>query len=270
MCIRDRVGVGGVDLRIDHRDRDVGAAHDAVYVGDLQLLEDVLRGVAGGAGVAARRRRRVALLRQLVDVVGLRHPDDLDRGQLLDDIAHGLAVADVEAQHDRAGAAEVLGIEQREPETAHRLLDLRDGGARRDLQHHLVLHEACLVERRNVDDALEHLRQGRRLAALRRRPGRHRRRERRLPHASAAGARDGQHWRSVERGEGDSVDEVVDHLRLRRDDRHLLRRCRRRRRTDRDSAAGLPAEMRIARIGLDAPDGVAEAVRQSADEGRRC
>ena len=40
------IGVGGVDLRIDHRDRHVGAFDDAVHVGEAELLQDVLRGVA--------------------------------------------------------------------------------------------------------------------------------------------------------------------------------------------------------------------------------
>ena len=53
------VGVGGVDFRIDHRDRDIGAADDAVDVGDLELLQDVLRGVTLLAGVAARGRRGI-------------------------------------------------------------------------------------------------------------------------------------------------------------------------------------------------------------------
>ena len=41
------IGVGGVDLRIDHRDRHVGAFDHAVHVGEAELLQDVLRGVAG-------------------------------------------------------------------------------------------------------------------------------------------------------------------------------------------------------------------------------
>ena len=65
-----RSGCGGIDFRIDHRDRDIGAADDAVDVGNLELLQDVLRGVAlwpgspreAGAGSAA-------LLLQGVDVV---------------------------------------------------------------------------------------------------------------------------------------------------------------------------------------------------------
>ena len=40
------VGMRGVDFRIDHRDRDVGAPDHAVDIQHLELLEDVLRGVA--------------------------------------------------------------------------------------------------------------------------------------------------------------------------------------------------------------------------------
>jgi hypothetical protein len=42
-----------VDLRIDDRDRDIGAPDDAVDVGDLELLQNVLRGVALRPGVVA-------------------------------------------------------------------------------------------------------------------------------------------------------------------------------------------------------------------------
>ena len=71
------VGMRGVDFRIDHRDRDIGAADHAVDVGDLELLEDVLRGVALLAGVAARGRRWIGrLLLQVVDVVRLHDRGD--------------------------------------------------------------------------------------------------------------------------------------------------------------------------------------------------
>jgi hypothetical protein len=72
----DEIGVSDVDFRIDHRDRDIGAPDHAVNIGHLELLQDVLRGVALLAGIAPRRRRLVGgRLLQGVDVVRLR-----DRG----------------------------------------------------------------------------------------------------------------------------------------------------------------------------------------------
>ena len=81
----DEVGMGDVDLRIDHRDRDIGAPDHAVNVQHLELLEDVLRGVALLlAGIAPRRRGLVGgRLLQGVDVVRLH-----DRGHA--DIRHRL------------------------------------------------------------------------------------------------------------------------------------------------------------------------------------
>jgi hypothetical protein len=42
------LGMRHVDLRIDHRDRHVGAAYRAVDVGNLELRQDVLRRVSLG------------------------------------------------------------------------------------------------------------------------------------------------------------------------------------------------------------------------------
>src|SRR5438445_777541 len=75
-----------------------------------------------------------------------------------------------------------------------------------------------------------------------------------------------QHRRGVERGERDGRDEIVDHLRLRGDHRHLLRR-RWRCGSDGDGAPGLPREMGIARVGLDAPHAGIETGWQAGDEG---
>ena len=41
------IRVGGVDLEVDHRNRHIGAADHAVHVNEAELLQDVLRGVAG-------------------------------------------------------------------------------------------------------------------------------------------------------------------------------------------------------------------------------
>ena len=47
------IRVGGVDLGVDHRNRHVGASDHAVHVAEAELLQDVLRRVAG-LTVAAR------------------------------------------------------------------------------------------------------------------------------------------------------------------------------------------------------------------------
>ena len=53
------IGMGDVDLRIDHRDRDIGAPDHAVNVQHLSFSQDVLRGVALLLGRIAPRRRRL-------------------------------------------------------------------------------------------------------------------------------------------------------------------------------------------------------------------
>ncbi len=40
------IGVSSVDFRIDHRDRHIGALGYPVDVGNLELLQGVLRGIA--------------------------------------------------------------------------------------------------------------------------------------------------------------------------------------------------------------------------------
>ena len=54
LCHRPlEIRVGGVDLGVDHRNRYVGASDHAVHVAEAELLQDVLRRVAG-LTVAAR------------------------------------------------------------------------------------------------------------------------------------------------------------------------------------------------------------------------
>jgi hypothetical protein len=74
-----KLGVRDVDLRIDHRDRHVGAPYQAVDAGNLQLVQDILRGISLGAAVAARGRRGiVGLLLQGIEVIRLRDGNELD------------------------------------------------------------------------------------------------------------------------------------------------------------------------------------------------
>ena len=48
LCHRPlEIRVGGVDLGVDHRNRYVGASDHAVHVAEAELLQDVLRRVAG-------------------------------------------------------------------------------------------------------------------------------------------------------------------------------------------------------------------------------
>src|SRR5262249_20804799 len=61
-------------------------------------------------------------------------------------------VGDAEAHHGRAGDGEVFRGEQRQPETADRGLQPLHRDIAGNLEHHLVLDEAGLGGRRNVDD----------------------------------------------------------------------------------------------------------------------
>ena len=146
------VGVSDVDLRIDHRDRHIGATDHAVNIGNLELLQHVLRGVSLRR-VAARRWHWITrLLLQGVDVVRLRDCDELDGRKRGDDLGRAPSVGNAEAHHGRAGDGEVFGGEQRQPETADRGFQLLHRDIAGDLEHHLVLDEAGLGGRRNVDD----------------------------------------------------------------------------------------------------------------------
>ena len=141
-----------VDFRIDHRDRHVGATDHAVNLGDLELLQHVLRGISLRR-VAARRWHWITrLLLQGVDVVRLRDCDELDGRKCGDDLGGAPSVGNAEAHHGRAGDGEVFGGESRQPETADRGFQLLHRDIAGDLEHHLVLDEAGLGGRRNVDD----------------------------------------------------------------------------------------------------------------------
>ena len=164
----------------------------------------LLGGSAARSGIGGR------ILRQLVDVDRLRDGEDLDRGQPADDVAERLPLADAEAQRDAAGGrAEALILDQRQAEPAYRLLQLLDRHVGGDLQQHLVLDEARLGERRNVEDSpLEAGREirigGNRALRLRRRPRRRRRQRRHVDDRVG-----------VERGELNVLDQILDDLRLR-------------------------------------------------------
>jgi hypothetical protein len=67
----------------------------AVDVGDFQLLQDVLRGVALWTGLAARGGRGiVALLVEPEDVLRLYDREELDSRKRLDDLLDGSAVGE--------------------------------------------------------------------------------------------------------------------------------------------------------------------------------
>ena len=147
------VGVRDVDFRIDHCDRHVGAANNAVDIGNLELLQHVLRGISLRR-VAARRWHWITrLLLQGVDVVRLRDCDELDGRKRGDDLGGAPSVGNAEAHHGRAGDGEVFGGEQRQPETADRGLQPLHRDIAGDLQHDLILDKAGLSGRRNVDDS---------------------------------------------------------------------------------------------------------------------
>ena len=151
----DQIGMGHIDFRIDHRDRDVGAPDHAVNVQDLELLENVLRGVALLTGIAARCRRLVGgrHLFQRVHVVRLRDGHELDGRQRADDVRRRPAVGDAELHRGRSGDGEILRGQQCQSELRDRGLQLFHGDVAGDLQDHFVLDETGLVRGRDVDDA---------------------------------------------------------------------------------------------------------------------
>ena len=119
-------------------------------IGNLELLQDVLRGVS--LRRVAARAGMERLLLQGVDVIGLRDRDELDGRERGDDLGRAPSVGNAEAHHGRAGDGEVFGGEQRQPETADRGFQPLHRDIAGDLEHHLVLDEAGLGGRRNVDD----------------------------------------------------------------------------------------------------------------------
>ena len=201
-----------------------------------------------------------------VDVDRLRDGEDLDRGQPADDVAERLALADAEAQRDAAGGrAEALILDQRQAEPAYRLLQLLDRHVGGDLQQHLVLDEARLGERRNVEDSpLEAGREirigGNRALRLLRRPRRRRRQRRHVDDRVG-----------VERGELNVLDQILDDLRLRQRPHDCV--CvgvighdpGRERRNERV----LREQIGVGGPGLNAPDRGIESGRERADEFAR-
>src|SRR3954453_20895444 len=92
------IGVSSVDFRIDHRDRHIGALGYPVDVGNLELLQDVLRGIAWLSSIAARRWRASSrFLLQGIHVIWLRDRDQLDGSERPDDLNGAPPVADAEA-----------------------------------------------------------------------------------------------------------------------------------------------------------------------------
>jgi len=86
----------------------------------------------------------------------LRDRDQLDGPERPDDLPGGAAVGDAETHDDRLGDREIFRGEERQSETAHGVLHLRDRVGGGDVHHHLVLDQARQRQRWNVDDpALE-------------------------------------------------------------------------------------------------------------------
>src|SRR5262245_44614353 len=146
-----QIGMRGVDLRIDHRDQDVVAPDHAVHVGNLELLQNVLRGVALWAGVAARGRGGVLLVRPK-DVDRLHHGEQLDAGKRLEDVAQVAAVGDAQTHCRRAGDGDIFRGEDLQSERRNGVAQPVDADARGDLHQRLVVDQARLGDRRDVDD----------------------------------------------------------------------------------------------------------------------
>ena len=188
-------------------------------VGELELLQDVLRGVA--LRRAGRGRRWCGPDRSRVDIFGLHHRGDLDARHPLEG-RPDRAVVDAQLHHGRAHDREVLQasiVRPPRPATAARsrsMASVRTCTTTRSLRKRLG-------ERRNINDAT--LEAGRQiLAAGHRRQGRLR-----LGRHPRAALGDVDHRRRAERGELEGAGEVDDLLRLlRRQPLAQLRRERQR------------------------------------------
>ena len=208
----DEVGMGEIDLRIDHRDRDIGAPDHAVNVQHLELLEDVLRGVALLLGRIAPRRRGLlgASLVQCVDVVRLRdrgHPDVPERS---DRGRRSPAVGDLQTHHGRSRVDQALRRDHRQTEPSNGGLQPVGRDVAGDLHHHLVLDQTGLGGRGNIHDpALE---AGQDLPSAG--SGARRRARRRLRRRLDGALDIADHGRGAERGELDHPREVLNDLSL--------------------------------------------------------
>ena len=73
-----------------------------MHFGEAELLQDVLRVIAGLALAACGWSRSVGLLVEAVDVLRLRHGDQLHGRQCANDLGRAPTVVDVQAHRGRA------------------------------------------------------------------------------------------------------------------------------------------------------------------------
>ena len=207
----DQIGVRDIDFGIDHRDGDIGAPHHAVNVGHLELLENVLRGVASAGRyrlVTPGPGRRGPLL-QRIDIVRLRDRHELHGRQCADDVRRASAVGDTEPHRGRSGHGKVLRRQQSQSELGDGSLQPIQCDIAGDLQDHLVLDEAAFVRRRDVDDP--GLEAGRQLLAAASR-GWRRRGRRRLRRQLDGALNVVDDRRGAERGKLHGAGQVLGHL----------------------------------------------------------
>ncbi len=135
------VGMGGVDLGIDHRDQHAIAARQLVCRREVELLRRILIVVDG----------LLLVLRQLIDVVGLNAGDDpVGRADVADHVLDRGAAIDVPAVQRAAGKADADGLLPRHGVVGGNLLKDLLGHVRGNVEDHLGRHEAGLANRRQV------------------------------------------------------------------------------------------------------------------------
>ena len=155
-----QIGVRDIDFGVDHRDRDIGAPDHAVNVQHLELVENVLRGVAllnpryrrampasgrRGPSVPASTRNSAARFCHLEWMAASAR---MMSAGVLPSVMLGTAPA-----VDPGLIARFCEASNVSPSWATRGLQLLHGDIAGDLQDHLVLDETVLVWRRDVDDA---------------------------------------------------------------------------------------------------------------------
>ncbi len=138
--------MAGIDLRIDHCDRNVGCARAAEDVAHLELLQHVLPGIALHA--IARE-----ILPERVGVVGLTGHDDAVAGERPDGVGDALTAFNVQPMDRSVDAGEALRAEHGQLQARQTVVQRLLRRIARQLDHHLVLHEAGFFSRRQVEVA---------------------------------------------------------------------------------------------------------------------
>ncbi len=135
-----------VDLGVDHRHQHIAPGRDAMHFAQAQFVHDILVELA-----ALRPRSQLRVLLKLEDIIRLRDPELL-RLQGTHHIGNGAAIGDAETEHGAAGQGDVVRGDHAQVELARDVLDRLSRDVGRDVEHHLVRHEARLAGRRHAGE----------------------------------------------------------------------------------------------------------------------